>query len=63
MSDVLLLSLFNSILGHHMTNSPGAAFYAATKHMVTALSEALRKAAKPKNIRVTVSLNITHSHF
>jgi len=44
----------NSILGHGTApTGAGIQFYAATKHMVTALTEGLRKSVQAKNIRVT----------
>ena len=42
----------SSVAGHKVR--PGAAVYAATKHAVLALSEALRMEVKPYNIRTTV---------
>ncbi|OWA53283.1 Dehydrogenase/reductase SDR family member 11 [Hypsibius exemplaris] len=43
----------NSIVGHRVPNMPSAHFYTGTKHMVTALTEGLRKTLQSKNIRVT----------
>ncbi|OQV16808.1 Dehydrogenase/reductase SDR family member 11 [Hypsibius exemplaris] len=43
----------NSILGHAVPNGPTLHFYTGTKHMITALTEALRKTVQSKNIKVT----------
>ena len=43
-----------SIAGHHVGTLPSSHFYCGTKHMVTALTQGLRKSAQSKNIRVTV---------
>ena len=43
-----------SYIGHHLVAHPGGHFYSATKHMVTTLTEALRKELQGSNIRVTV---------
>ncbi|OQV16807.1 Dehydrogenase/reductase SDR family member 11 [Hypsibius exemplaris] len=43
----------SSVLGHYVPNGQGFQFYAGAKHMVTALTKALRKSVQAKNIRVT----------
>ncbi|XP_063220370.1 dehydrogenase/reductase SDR family member 11-like isoform X2 [Bacillus rossius redtenbacheri] len=47
----------NSVAGHSVVDFPGIAFYSATKHGVTALTEGLRKelACLKSGIRVTVT--------
>jgi len=54
----------NSILGHYTPTSPSGQFYAATKTMVGALTEGLRKSAQSKNIRVTsLSPGVVETEF
>ncbi|OQV12730.1 Dehydrogenase/reductase SDR family member 11 [Hypsibius exemplaris] len=43
----------NSLAGHVVPKAPYGQFYSGTKHMVTALTEGLRKSVQSKNIRVT----------
>jgi len=44
----------NSVLGHGSApNTAGIQFYAASKHMVSALTEGLRKSVQDRGIRVT----------
>lgn len=54
----------NSYIGHHMVLDPASQFYSATKFMITALTNALRKDCQPKNIRVTsLSPGLTETEF
>ncbi|OWA53282.1 Dehydrogenase/reductase SDR family member 11 [Hypsibius exemplaris] len=54
----------NSVVGHKVTTGTAGHFYSATKHMVTALTEGLRKSAQPKNIRVTsISPGVVQTDF
>ncbi|OQV13901.1 putative Dehydrogenase/reductase SDR family member 11 [Hypsibius exemplaris] len=54
----------NSYIGHHVHKNPSVQFYSATKHMVTALTDALRKDCQAKNIRVTsLSPGVVETEF
>ncbi|XP_045130202.1 dehydrogenase/reductase SDR family member 11-like [Portunus trituberculatus] len=45
----------NSMGGHRIANLPGIHFYAGTKHMVTALTEALRQELRQTNTNIRIS--------
>jgi NADP-dependent 3-hydroxy acid dehydrogenase YdfG len=56
----------NSMAGHRIPPLPGTHFYSATKHMVTALTEALymELRAKKSKVRVTsLSPGVVHTEF
>lgn len=54
----------NSLGGHCVPNNASFSFYCGTKHMVTMLTEALRRELKNSNIRITsISPGVVETEF